>query len=98
VSEKIWPPAGFPLVEGSYAVTADWSIQLPEQFARRIEDGDLVLWRPGLTVWMTVWGNDHHESRAERLALVKEAASPERFAEREVEEVGGVSFRLHPKR
>jgi len=79
---KKWPPPGYPLVEGDYALTEEWTIHLPQQFARRIDDGDPVLWRPGMTIWLAVWNNDHHETQAERLARFKGEASPERFAER----------------
>jgi hypothetical protein len=82
VPEKQWPPPGFPLVEGQHALTAEWSINLPEQFARRVEDGSLVLWRPGLTLWLTAWGNDHNESQSERLDGIKRTASPTRTDER----------------
>jgi hypothetical protein len=94
---KKWPPPGFPLVQGDYALTATWAIHLPEQFARRIEEGSLVLWRPGLTVWLMAWGNDHGESQARRLTRIKEAASPARFAEREnsANDITRFSFRLH---
>jgi hypothetical protein len=80
---KKWPPPGFPIVEGEHALTETWSIYLPERFARRVEDGDLVLWRPGFTVWLTAWNNDHGASQAERLAGIKKSVSPERFAEQE---------------
>jgi hypothetical protein len=80
---KKWPPPGFPIVEGEHALTATWSLHLPEKFARRVEDGSLVLWRPGLTIWLAAWNNDHGESQAERLAWIKESASPKRYAERE---------------
>jgi hypothetical protein len=63
-------------------------MHLPEQFARRIEDGSLVLWRPGLTVWLVAWNNDHAETQAKRLAKIKRSASPNRFAERESEADG----------
>jgi hypothetical protein len=79
----IWPPTGFPVVEGEHTLTAEWSIRLPERFARRIEDGALVLWRPGLTIWLSVWNNDRGESRYSRLRGAKEWASPNRFAESE---------------
>jgi hypothetical protein len=63
-----WPPPGFPIVEGDYALTARWSLYLPEKFARRLEDGSLVLWRHGLTIWLAAWNNDRAESQAQRLA------------------------------
>ncbi len=83
VPSKKWPPPGFPIVEGDYALTATWSIHLPERFARRVEEGALVLWRPGLTIWLTAWNNDHGESQAKRLAGIKESASQKRFQEHE---------------
>ncbi|HJZ58590.1 MAG TPA: hypothetical protein VKE74_26855 [Gemmataceae bacterium] len=83
MARKKWPPPGYPVMEGDYALTATWAMYLPEQFARRVEDGSLVLWRPGLTIWLTAWNNDHAESQAKRLAWIKKTASPDRFAEQE---------------
>ncbi len=74
------------------------AIYLPEQFARHVEDGSLVLWRPGLTMWLAVWGNDNNETQAERLAWIKDEASTVRFDARESVGGGGVtrfSYRLH---
>jgi hypothetical protein len=82
---KRWPPPGFPLVEGDHPLTSTWSIHLPEPFARRLEDRSLVLWRPGLTIWLTAWNNDHGQSRTERLARIKEVSSAKRFEEHEGE-------------
>jgi hypothetical protein len=89
---KNWPPPGYQLVQGDHALTATWSIYLPEQFTRRIEDGSLVLWRPGLTLWLTVWGNNNNESQAERLRWIRDEASPARFDARE--SIGGDVTRL----
>jgi hypothetical protein len=80
---KIWPPPGFPLIHGDYALTDTWSIHLPEQFARRVERRSLVLWRPGLTIWLSAWGNDNNQPQTDRLASIKDAASPARFDVRE---------------
>jgi hypothetical protein len=91
-----WPPPGYPLVDGEYRLTDTWSIHLPELFARRIENGSLVLWRPGLTVWLVAWGNDTSETQASRLAGIKQSASPDRDAEQE-SKGGGItrySYRL----
>src|SRR5262249_48943697 len=82
---KKWPPPGFPLVEGDHALTETWSIYLPERFSRRVEDECLVLWRPGLTLWLTAWGNDRGESQVKRLAWIKKSASGDRFEEHEAE-------------
>jgi hypothetical protein len=92
MSGKQWPPPGFPLVQGDYALTETWSVHLPEQFARRVEDASLVLWRPGLTLWLTPWGNDNNETQSERLAWIKDEASPARFDVRESDGVGVTRF------
>lgn len=94
--KKHWPPPGFPLVEGDYALTEGWSIHLSKPFARRIEEGDLVLWRPGLTIWLSAWSNDHNESQAKRLAHIKKSASRKRFADSEstADNVTRFSYRL----
>lgn len=96
MSKKKWPPPGFPIVEGDYALTETWALHLPDKFARRVEDGALVLWRPGLTIWLAAWGNDHSESQAKRLKSIKKVASPERFAESEnkAENVTRYMYRL----
>jgi hypothetical protein len=87
-----WPPPGFPLVQGEHSLTVEWSVQLPEQFARRVEDGSLVLWRPGLTLWIAVWGNNNNETQAERLAWIKAEASPGRVDVRESDRGGVMRF------
>lgn len=56
----------FPSVDGQYQMTRDWATTLPEKFNRRFEDGALVLWRPGLTAWINVWGNDLAETAQHR--------------------------------
>lgn len=76
----------FPVVEGEYQMTKDWSITLPKKFNRRFEEGNLVIWRPGITLWIAVWGNDHGESREERLRQLRDSISADAF---NVEELPG---------
>lgn len=72
----------FPVVSGDYPLTANWRVDLPQQFNRRIEDGSLVLWRPELTLWINVWNNDQGASVDGLLASVRDHAHPERRDER----------------
>ena len=81
MSEHRWPPPDYPLVEGRSQITRRWSIELPETFARRVEEDELVLWRPGLTFWLSAWGNDLGQTREARLAALKQEASPDRHDE-----------------
>lgn len=91
-----WPPPGFPVVVGDHGLTESWAIHLQDKFARRVEDGCLVLWRPGLTVWLAAWGNDHRDSQAKRLRSIKKDAAPDRFGESESRSQGitRYSYRL----
>lgn len=87
-----WPPPGFPLVDGDQPLGNNWSIRLDQPFARRIDEGSLVLWRPGMTLWIAAWSNEHGESRETRLRAFEERASPARTAEREVTAAGLTRF------
>jgi hypothetical protein len=69
----------FPVVEGHYQMTQEWSVDLPTKFNRRFEESDLVIWKPGFTIWTTVWNNDKAESPDERLAWIKDDSSPDAF-------------------
>ncbi|PQO30172.1 DUF2185 domain-containing protein [Blastopirellula marina] len=48
----------FPILEaGPFSLTDRWSLQLPLRFNQRLEeDGQMVLWRPGVTIYASVWG------------------------------------------
>lgn len=69
----------FPIVSGECQLSENWALTLPMEFNRRLEDQDLVLWRPGITIWMSLWNNDHNESIAERLAWIRDDISEEAF-------------------
>ena len=88
-----WPPPGFPLVEGRCELTKSWSLTLPAQFARRVEDGSFVLWRPGITLWINAFNNDHGESQAKRVAAMKKVMSRNATDVREVTANGLTRFR-----
>jgi len=85
-----WPPPGFPIVEGVHALSGSWSLTLPAQFTRRIDDGALVLWRPGITLWNLAYTNDKRDSQAKRLAGLKDEMSDEATDIRETT-TGGVT-------
>jgi len=78
----------FPVVEGPCQLTRDWNLELPEKFNRRIEDGDMVFWRPGLTFWIAVWGRDGDKTPEETLAWILDDASRQRTDEKVVRSPG----------
>jgi hypothetical protein len=73
----------FPVVEGSYQMTKEWSVTLPGKVNRRFEEKQMVLWRPGMTIWVSVWGNKDSLSKEynkeERLKNIKALISPQAF-------------------
>lgn len=69
----------FPTVEGRYEITKNWAVTLPDRFNRRIEDRSLVLWRPGITAWIVVWGDDKAQTPHETLDWLCSDLSPEAF-------------------
>ena len=77
----------YSVVSGSYKLTNNWSVDLPIELSRRIEDGDLVLWRPGLTFWIAIWGNDSEESQEDRVLEILKMANTAR-TEQQVERDG----------
>jgi hypothetical protein len=73
-------PDDFPTIEGEYAMTDTWTIHLPEGvYKRRLEDGQLVIWRPRLTAWIIAFQNDGHQSVAERARVMAGRRSPEAY-------------------
>lgn len=82
----------FPVVEGRYQLTKEWSVVLPEKFNRRIEDGSLVIWRPGFTMWVSVWGNDKNETKKERLWQLRTRISGQAFDLNEAQQANAMLF------
>jgi hypothetical protein len=73
----------FPVIDGRYVLAPEWAITLSEPMNRRFEDDALVIWRPGLTVFLTVWGNPNRDSPTIRLGQVKNMSAPNRFGEKD---------------
>src|SRR5262245_44455383 len=90
----------FPVVEGKYQITKEWSISLPGKFNRRFEDNSLVIWRPGLTAWIVVWNNNKMESAKQRCEYFRKEINPDAFAleERTDGPILRFSYRLTEKR
>ena len=71
----------FPVVSGEYQLTDNWRITLPTEFNRRFEESELVIWRPGFTIWMSLWNNDHNETIDERVEWVRQKNDASAFDE-----------------
>lgn len=73
------PRGDLPVVSGDYRLSEDWTLTLPVEMNRRIQDQHLVLWRPGFTVWLSLRKNCYAESVQERLKRFQLDTSPEAF-------------------
>jgi hypothetical protein len=82
----------FPVVEGRYQMTSNWAITLDQKHNRRIEDGSLVLWRRGFTMWIIVWNAKPDETLQERYQSIREGIAED--AEDIVEETSASSLRF----
>jgi hypothetical protein len=72
-------PPRFPRVRGEYQMTAEWRVTLPDEYAKRFEKGefgtDLVLWRPGITCWTSIYGQKEGETVESTYKWRKQEAS-----------------------
>lgn len=84
----------FPVVSGNQRLTMEWSLFLPGEFNRRIEDGDLVIWRPGFTLWLAAWDNDARKSVPEQLRTLKEEITENAHDVLEEEDPGVLRLRF----
>lgn len=67
----------FPVVQGKTPLGPEWTCMLPHEFSRRVEDGCLVLWNSGLTIWLDQYRNDQHQSIQERMSEWMNDSAPE---------------------
>lgn len=76
----------FPYVTNRVSVTSDWSIYLPFVMNLRIDEGSLVLWRPGFTIWLDAMNNHHRLTLQHRKEHFRETADAQRYEEYEIAE------------
>lgn len=87
----------FPIVMGLTQMMEEWWVDLPVPFNRRVEDGGLVLWRPGFTIWAEAWCGLEGDSSRDRLNWLKVETSPLAYDTREERDPAGLlrySYRL----
>lgn len=59
------PPVRFllPAFPGVNSLTKAWEVNTQEHMLRRVENGDLVMWRPGLTFYVTCFSSNDQDER-----------------------------------
>lgn len=44
-----------PIEDGKVKITENWSFDIESRLLRRLENSSLVVWKPGLTIWMNAY-------------------------------------------
>jgi len=68
-----------PIVDGAVQITEAWSIELDQPYNRTQQDGALVFWRPGFTIWLSAWGNENHDSIEQRAEWIVAESAPDDY-------------------
>lgn len=82
----------YPIIEGKYQMTDDWSVTLDQKHNRRFEDKSLVIWRPGFTIWTIVWNGKEGETPLQRFRSIRDRIPKESTGI--VEETKELPYRL----
>ncbi len=84
-----------PVDKGPIKITNNWGFNISGRMLKRFEKGNLVIWRPGFTIWL-----DSHDTNGagieERINNVIKTASPDKtdFLETHGEVVHKIRYRL----
>jgi hypothetical protein len=57
-------------------ITAEWSIDIDDTYQHRVENGSLIFWKPGRTIYIIVWGRPNQQPKEQTLAWIKSQADP----------------------
>jgi hypothetical protein len=90
----------FPIVEGVVSLDDRWSIRLPYKFNRRVEEGDTIFWRVGMTVFVSRFENHNNDTLENRLVWLRDAMSDQAFDVEVIREDRScrLAYRLHEQR
>lgn len=88
------------VADEDYYLSKNWSVRLPGNLRKRVEDDNLIFWRHGMTVYAVVWGNDKNESASGRLSWMKQQMSSDAFDAQEARdgEILRFTYRLTENR
>lgn len=64
-----------PVDPGAIEIGNNWGFNINSRMLKRIDQGSLVIWRPGLTIWLNSY-DTNNVSIEERLNNIKTTASP----------------------
>lgn len=75
------------MVDGETTLDGEWFVKFDQPYSRRVEGGDLVFWRRGCTLFVSVWPHQHvsaaaclqelrGEISAEAFDVIEESADP----------------------
>jgi hypothetical protein len=62
-------------------MTDNWCIELKDEYKKRFENGNLVLWRPGITSWIVVYNAKPGKTREDALKWRKQDTDKKKVQE-----------------
>jgi hypothetical protein len=74
-------PPGMAVVQDRVRLGKSWTLDLDSPFRRRVENGSLVLWRPGMTLWIDVYARQDR-SIADFMGELRSDIAPGAFDQR----------------
>ena len=85
----------YPVDEGTVQIINNWSFNVSTRMLRRYDKGSLVIWRPGLTIWLETYSSNDISIKS-RVEKILRPASPERYDLKEVhqDEMSKIRYRL----
>jgi hypothetical protein len=92
--------ADFPIIAGHHQLHPRWTIDLPYKFNRRSQGREVVFWRVGMTIFISLWENDADDTVEHRIGWFRGVMSDQAF---EIEESVSddwhrLSYRLNEER
>ncbi len=80
----------YPVDKGTVDITKHWSFDVNSWMLRRVDDSNLVTWRPGFTIWLNAY-TSKSDDIVHRIDGIQNTASPDSSGLERVEKKDGLS-------
>lgn len=83
----------YPAFPGSLQISKTWSFEVSMHLLRRLDEGSMVMWRPGFTIWMNLYSESGFRSPEDRLTSLSQNAAPSRYDEETAKDEHQIRYR-----
>lgn len=67
-----------PVDKGTVQITKNWRFDVSSRMLRRIENNNLIIWKPGFTIWLTTYAVQDSDIE-NRVRHIEQTASPDKL-------------------